>query len=157
MARGVRQSCPASFFLFAMAFDPIFRWLQDAIIPRNSPNLEFIQPVSCACADDFAVAASSIRCLMTALAPAFQIMDQIVGLNLNHRKCCWVQYDSESCQSLLDRVATNCDEFCWNEAPVLCPTPLFDSCCLQSCHTHLIILPSHTRWLKCLVKETSRL
>ena len=28
MARGVRQGCPANGFLFAMAFDPIFRWLQ---------------------------------------------------------------------------------------------------------------------------------
>ena len=35
MAMGVRQGCAASGFLFAMAFDSIFRWLQDAIIPRN--------------------------------------------------------------------------------------------------------------------------
>ena len=34
MARGARQGCPASGFLFAMAFDPIFRWLQETIIPR---------------------------------------------------------------------------------------------------------------------------
>ena len=39
MARGVRQGCPASGFLFAMAFDPIFRWLQDAIIPSNLAGL----------------------------------------------------------------------------------------------------------------------
>ena len=71
MARGVRQGCPASGFLFAMAFDPIFRWLQDAIIPNNPAGLDFLQPVPCAYADDFAVAASSFRCLMTALAPAF--------------------------------------------------------------------------------------
>ena len=38
-------------------------------------------------------------------------MDQTAGLNLNHRKCCWVQYGSESCQSLLDWVATECEEF----------------------------------------------
>ena len=35
MARGVRQACPASGFLFAMAFDPIFRWLQETLFPRN--------------------------------------------------------------------------------------------------------------------------
>ena len=35
MAKGVRQGCPVSGFLFALAFDPIFWWLQDAIIPRN--------------------------------------------------------------------------------------------------------------------------
>ena len=56
MARGARQSCQASGFLFAMAFDPIFRWLQDAIIPRNPDGLDFIQPAQCAYADDLAVA-----------------------------------------------------------------------------------------------------
>ena len=48
---------------------------------------------------------------MTALTPAFELVDQIAGLNVNHRKCCWVQYGSESCQSLLDWVATNSAEF----------------------------------------------
>ena len=79
MARGVRQCCPASGFLLAMAFDPIFRWLQEAIIPRNSAVLDFLQSVSCACADDLAVAASSFRRLMTVVALAFQTMDQITG------------------------------------------------------------------------------
>ena len=111
MDRGVRQGCPASGFLFGIAFDPFFRWLQDSIIPRNPAGLDFLQPVPCAYADDLAVGASSFRCLMSALAPAFQIMDQIAGLNLNHRKCCWVQYGRESCQSLFDWVATNCEEF----------------------------------------------
>ena len=45
MPRGVRQGCPASGFLFAMAFDKIFRWLQETVIPRNPHNLEFLQPV----------------------------------------------------------------------------------------------------------------
>ena len=111
MARGVRQGCPASGFLFAMAFDPIFRWLQDAIIPRNPSAPDFLQPVPCAYADDFAVAASSFRWLMTALSHAFKVVDQTAVLNLNYRKCCWVQYGSERCQSLLDLVATNCGEF----------------------------------------------
>ena len=48
---------------------------------------------------------------MTALSPAFKVVDLIAGLNLNHRKCYWVQYGTESCQSLLDLVATNCEEF----------------------------------------------
>ena len=52
----------------------------------------------CACADDLAVAALSLRCLMTALVPAFQAVDQRAGLYLNHRKCCLVQYGIESCQ-----------------------------------------------------------
>ena len=95
IARGVRQGCPASGFLFAMAFDPIFRWLQDAIIPWNPDGLDFLQPAQCAYADDLALAALSVRDLMTALAPAFHSMDHIAGLNLNHRECCWVQYGSE--------------------------------------------------------------
>ena len=78
-----------------MAFDTIFRWLQDAIIPRNHAGLDFVQPAQCAYADDFAVAALSFPGLMTALAPAFQTVGQIAGLKLNHRKCCWVQYDNE--------------------------------------------------------------
>ena len=61
MARGVRQGCPASGFLFAMAFDPIFRWLQESIIPRSVDNLEFLQPTQCAYADDLAIASSSFR------------------------------------------------------------------------------------------------
>ena len=79
MARGVRQGCLASGFLFAMACDPIFRWLHD-----------FLQPAQCAYADDLAVAASSFRDSMTSLAPAIHSVDHVAGLNLNHRKCCWV-------------------------------------------------------------------
>ena len=111
MARGVIQGCPASGFLFAVAFDPIFRWLQDTIIPKNPADPNFLQPSPCAYADDFAVAASSFRLLMTALSPAFVVVDRVAGLNLNHRKCCWVQYGNDSCHELLNWVATNCEEF----------------------------------------------
>ena len=76
-----------------MAFDPIFRWLQDAIIPKNPGAPNFLQPVPCAYADDFTVAASSFRRLMTALSPAFKVVDHTAGLNLHHRKYYWVQYD----------------------------------------------------------------
>ena len=77
VARGVRQGCPASGFLFVMAFDPIFRWLQETNIPRHTDNLEFLQPAQCAYADDLAVASLSFRGLMTALAPAFRSVDSI--------------------------------------------------------------------------------
>ena len=109
MARGVRQWCLASGFLLALAFDPLIRWIEDAAIPRNPAGLNLLQSLPCAHADDFAVAASSFRRLI-ALAPALKV-DQTGGLNLNHRKCCWVQYDSESCLSLLGWVDTNCEEF----------------------------------------------
>ena len=77
MARGVRQGFPASGFTFAVAFDPIFRWLQDSITPRNPAAPDFLQPSPCAYADGFAVAASSFRW------------------------CCWVQYGNDSCHELL--------------------------------------------------------
>ena len=89
-----------------MALDPIFRWLHDWIIPRNPAAPDFLQPSPCAYADDFAVAASSFRSLMTALPPAFNVMDRVAGLNLNHRKCCWVQYGNDSCHELLEWVST---------------------------------------------------
>ena len=94
-----------------MAFDPIFRWLQDAIIPRNPAGLDFLQPVPCAYADDLAVAAPSSQGLITAMAPAFQTVDRIAGLNLNDRKCCWVQYGSERRESLLNGLSDNCEDF----------------------------------------------
>ena len=71
----------------------------------------FNQPSPCAYADDFAVAASSFRLLMTALSPAFVVVDRVAGLTLDHRKCCWVQYGSDSCHELLNWVVTNCEEF----------------------------------------------
>ena len=110
MARGVRQGCPASGFLFAMAFDPIFRWLQEAVVPRNPHNLDFLQPAQCACADDVAVAAPSFRNLMTAVSPAFQSVDNTAGLNLKYRKCCWVQYGTEARDSLCSWTSENCGE-----------------------------------------------
>ena len=91
--------------------DPTFRSLHISIIPRNPAAPDFLQPVPCAYADDFAVAASSFRLLMTPLSPAFKVVDQNAGLNLKHLTCCWVQYGSESCQSLSDWVATNREEF----------------------------------------------
>ena len=100
IVRSLRQGCPASGFLFAMAFDPVFRWLQNAIIPRTPAGLDFLQPAQCAYADDLAVAASSFRDSMTALAPAFHSVDRIAGLNLNYRKCWWVQCGSERRESL---------------------------------------------------------
>ena len=111
MARGVRQDCPASGFLFAMAFDPIFRWHHGSVIPRNPADPEFLQSVPRAYAEDFAVAASSFRLLMPGLSSALMAVQSIAGLNLNHRKCFWFQHGSDRCQQLLDWVSANCGEF----------------------------------------------
>ena len=95
-----------------MAFDPIFRRLQETVNPRNPHNLEFLLPEQCAYADDLAVAASSSRSLMAAMAPAFHSVDHIAGVNLNYRKCCWVQYGTEERESLWHWLSENCGEFC---------------------------------------------
>ena len=95
MARGVRQGCLANGFLFAMAFDPIFRWLQESIILMNVDNLESLQLTQRPYIEDLAIASSSFRELMFARAPAFRTIDCIVGSNLNFRNCCWVQTGNE--------------------------------------------------------------
>ena len=51
------------------------------------------------------------RNLMTAVAPAFQSVDNIPGLNLNYRKCCWVQNGTEARESLCTWISENCGEF----------------------------------------------
>ena len=108
MARGVREG-PASGFL-AMAFGPIFRWLQETLIRRNPHNLDFLQPAQCAYAYVLAVAAPSFRNLMTALSPACQSVDNIAGLNLNYWKCSWVQYGTEARESLCIWISETCRE-----------------------------------------------
>ena len=93
-----------------MAFDPIFRWLHGSVSPRNPADPEILQPVPGAHADDFAGAALSFRSLLLALSPAFKVVDSIAGLDLNHRKCFWVQYGNDSSEEILDGVSTNCGE-----------------------------------------------
>ena len=111
MARGVRQGCPASGFLFAMAFDPIFRWLQESIVPRKVDNLEFLQRAQCAYTDDLTIASSSLRELMVVLAPAFRSINCVAALNQNFRKCCWVQCGNDELASLRTWISENCEEF----------------------------------------------
>ena len=53
----------------------------------------------------------TLRSLRHPSEPAFKVVDQIAGLNLNRQKCCWVHFGSESCHDLLGLVSTNCEEF----------------------------------------------
>ena len=52
--------------------------------PQKSCHPDFLQP-PCAYADGFAVVTSSFWFLMTALSPAFDVVDRVIGLNLNDR------------------------------------------------------------------------
>ena len=49
---------------------------------------------------------------MIALSPAFEVMDWVAGLSLNHRKCCLMHYVNDNCHELLEWVSTRCEEFC---------------------------------------------
>ena len=48
---------------------------------------------------------------MFALAPAFRSIDNIAGLNLNYRECCWVQCGNEEHDSLRTWISETCEEF----------------------------------------------
>ena len=111
MARGVRQHCPPSGFLFAMAFRPILQMAPRSYYPKDPDNLEFLQPAQCAHADDIAVTSFSFRSLTSVLAPAFRSVDSIAGLDLNYRRCCWVQYGTEGRESLWHWFSENCGSF----------------------------------------------
>ena len=66
----------------------------------------------CAYADDLAVASFSFRGLMTALHhQRFNLWISLLALNLNYRKCCWVQYGTEGRESLRQWISENCEEF----------------------------------------------
>ena len=85
-----------------MAFDLVFRWLQETGIRRNPDNQDFFHPTQCADADDFAGASSSIRELIYALALAFRSVDYIAGLS-------WC--GNEEHDSLRTRISETCEEF----------------------------------------------
>ena len=106
MVRDVRHGCPASGFRSHLPLAP-------AITPRNI-CLDFLQPLPCAYADEFAVAASSFRRLMTALTRASEVVDDISLLYLNHRKCCWCYMALKVATHFWTEVTTKCEDliFC---------------------------------------------
>ena len=65
----------------------------------------------CAHAHDFAVAAPSVRTLMPAIDPAFRIIERVTCINLNFKKCYWVQCGYEACGTLHRWVVDNCPDF----------------------------------------------
>ena len=104
-----RLSC--EWFSFCNGLRPDLPMAPRIIIPRSLDSLDFLQPAQCAYADDIAVSSSSFRESMFALALAFRSVDCITGLNLNYRKCCWVQYGNEEHASLRTWISENCEQF----------------------------------------------
>ena len=85
MMRRVRQGCPASGYLFTVAFDPVLRWLMTEVLPPEPHPPWFLQRTACAYADDFALATASMRETLPTVAGAFARIDQVTGVSLNHR------------------------------------------------------------------------
>ena len=112
MTRGVRQGCPATSCLRWLSI-PVFRFLQDLVIPRNPDGLDILQTVQNASADDLAVAASFFRDLMSALSHLHSALWTVLlgSIWIIGRKCCWVQYGSEGRESLLRWLSDNCEDF----------------------------------------------
>ena len=94
MGGGVSHRCPASGFLFAIAVDPIFRWISRQCAPERPFPLPIPLLLSAyAVAADFAVASRSFCKLLSNMVEASRIVEHVTGLNVNHDKCCWAHHE----------------------------------------------------------------
>ena len=97
MRGGVRQGCPASGVLFALALDPVMRWLAN----RVCTGLGTLQ----AYADDVGLALINIRHALIYLCPAFRIVEELIGLKLKPGKCHIVVMRAASAEGLEEWIA----------------------------------------------------
>ena len=101
----VRQGCPANDF-FATSFDPIFRWLSDAVIPRNRSFPDCLQQPACAYADDSAVSAQ-----LFTIAPARHTIDLITVMTSTTKSVIGSPCGNHTCEALSKWIGANCLEF----------------------------------------------
>ena len=106
MMRGVRQGCPASGYLFTMAFDPVYSWLMSAVLPPEPHRPWFLHRCACAYADDFALAAASLGESLPTVADAFTTIETVTSRSLNHKKCHWIQYGNLAIPQFSEWVGT---------------------------------------------------
>ena len=97
MRGGVRQVCPASGVLFALALDPVTRWLAN----RVCTGLGTLR----AYADDVGLALISIRHALIYLCLAFRIVEELTGLKLKPGKCHIVVMTFASAEGLEEWIA----------------------------------------------------
>ena len=94
--RGIRQGCPASMLLFAVALDPIIRWLHSAVM-RPSDTLR-------AYADDLGFSLADVVESLPRLGVAFHVVARLTGLNLKLSKCALIPFDEAHISFLRDVV-----------------------------------------------------
>ena len=101
MGGGVSHRCPASGFLFAIAVDPICRWISRQCAPERPFPLPIpLQLSAYAVAADFAVASRSLCELLSNMVEASRIVEHVTGLNVNHDKCCRAHHGNQTCESV---------------------------------------------------------
>ena len=79
--------------------------------PQNRSLSECFHPSTCAYADDVSFAAASLRNIVLVIAPTFRPIEVITGMNLNHKKCFWVQHGTHTCEALSEWTAIYCFDF----------------------------------------------
>ena len=101
--RGVRQGCPAAAITFALALDPIFRWLADKALSMGNDIRGY--------ADDLALFLQDYRTDMPRIALAFEFISKMAGLTLKIPKCVVVVLGTVSEESIVGWLSRNVDSF----------------------------------------------
>ena len=105
--RVTRMSCWR--FFNSDGLRSIFRWLFGAVTPRGLSLLERLQPTPCAHGDDFSVSAPSFfSSFHGGHCSCFFPVGLVTGMNHNHKKCHWEQYENQTCDVFCEWITANC-------------------------------------------------
>ena len=96
---GVKQGCPLSMILFAIAIDPLIRFMNSRLDPISDRLGGYC--------DDLSLASANLRKALFAVAPAFFIAAKELNLHLNRKKIqCMLTLESEQ-EAFVQFIAEN--------------------------------------------------